>query len=147
MDIGEFVASERATCKACDKPAGPFCGRCAGVKYCSKVFPHPSTCKTIINATCRNVRQVTGKHTNSNALSSKLCEGGILIDGITLIISVTSKLIVSDSLVVGLFFYFSLERYRFSIASSTSLRTCILIPTVLIPQKLGGNLQFSLHIN
>ena len=106
MDIGEFVASERATCKACDKPAGPFCGRCAGVKYCSKVFPHPSTCKTIINATCRNVRQVTGKHTNSNALSSKSCEGGILIDGITLIISVTSKLIVSDSLVVGFFFLF-----------------------------------------
>ena len=47
LDVGEFVATERATCKACDKPAGQFCARCGGVKYCSKVTSLLSTRKII----------------------------------------------------------------------------------------------------
>jgi len=103
INIADSVAKATATCKACDKPAGQSCGRCGGVKYCSKVVPFPSTCNIIIDAMCRNVRQVTGRHINLNALSSRSCEDGIHIDGITLIIFVISELIASYSLVMGFF--------------------------------------------
>jgi len=56
----------------------------------------PQPVRTIVDATCRNVKLVTGRHTSLNVLSSRSCEGGIHIDGITLMISVFSKLIASD---------------------------------------------------
>jgi hypothetical protein len=52
MKVGEFVAEKRTTCKACDKPAGQACGRCEGVKYCSKVILH----LVLLFNTCRSVR-------------------------------------------------------------------------------------------
>lgn len=37
MEIGDFVAAESATCKACGQPARQTCAQCAKAKYCSKV--------------------------------------------------------------------------------------------------------------
>ena len=109
MEVGEFVAAGHTTCNACDKPAVQSCGRCRGVKYCNKVIPLPSACETVTDGMCRNVSPVTGRHTNLIALSSRSCEDGIHIIGITSMISITSELIISDSLMAGTLFPFKLS--------------------------------------
>ena len=84
MDIGDFVATEEKTCRACGKPATQSCARCRGVKYCSKVSPLNSIIFVANSHSCRNVKSPIGRRTptNANVPFSKPSEIGSRIVGI-----------------------------------------------------------------